>query len=163
MSTGLTAQTLRDVDGFPGGAVWAVGDQGTIFEWRWGVWMERSAPTFASLRHLTRCAQEEWSALVPPLQEALHPLLAQVEACTRVEDVELMPSILAGSRETSEQASPSISGRYRTSDDVARTLRQRLPEAPEPEPKPAVKKRRGLYAGGRRKLSASEIERAGGG
>jgi hypothetical protein len=73
---------------------------------------------------------------IGPVKRPVAELVAAVEIVQRVDDVELVPSILTGQRETSQQATGRQADRYRTSDDVARSLREARPAEPEPESLP---------------------------
>lgn len=77
--------------------------------------------------------------VVAPIRTALHRLSAAVDAQQRVEDVEVVPALLSGQRTTTNQATGRRAERYKTSDDVARSLRMSRPadlarEPKEPEP-----------------------------
>lgn len=78
-------------------------------------------------------------AFVPPVRMEVNRLIGAVQAVQRIEDVEIIPSVLSGRRTTSSQATGRIAERYKTSDDVARSLRMARPaelqREPEPEPK----------------------------
>ncbi len=77
--------------------------------------------------------------VVAPVRVAVHRLVNAVEAQQRVEDVEVMPAVLSGERNTTSQATGRRAERYKTSDDVARSLRMARPTefegGPSPEPK----------------------------
>ena len=80
-------------------------------------------------------------AFVPPVRAEAQALLQAVQAVQRVEDVEIVPSVLSGRRTTSTQATGRVAERYKTSDDVARSLRMarppelvNVPKEEEPEP-----------------------------
>jgi len=73
---------------------------------------------------------------IPPVKRPIMNLISAVEIVQRVDDVELNPSILSGQRETSQQATGRSADRYRTSDDVARSLRSARPITNDPEPLP---------------------------
>ena len=79
-------------------------------------------------------------ALVSAVRGEVQGLLSAVQLVQRVEDVEIIPSVLSGRRTTSTQASDRVAERYKTSDDVARSLRMarpaelaRPPKEPEPQ------------------------------
>lgn len=80
-------------------------------------------------------------AFVPPVKAEVQPLLSALQAVQRVEDVEIVPSVLSGRRTTSTQATGRVAERYKTSDDVARSLRMARPaelarDPQEPEEAP---------------------------
>jgi hypothetical protein len=109
---------------------------------------ERLQQDRASIDAVTSSLRRQ-AAFVPPLKAALHPAFEQMDLCARTEDVEITPAVLAGSGETSEPDAASISGRYRTADDVARSLRQSLPSEPERiEPAPGLWSRLRSLLGG---------------
>ncbi len=79
------------------------------------------------------------SMLVPPMRQVVSQLVTAVESQQRVEDVEVIPAVLSGQRTTTSQAMGRRAERYKTSDDVARSLRMARPaelarEPREPEP-----------------------------
>jgi len=67
------------------------------------------------------------ATFVAPVRGPIANLIGAVELVQRAEDVEIVPSILSGQRETSTQATAERAQRYRTSDDVARSLRMARP------------------------------------
>jgi len=89
--------------------------------------------------------------VVAPVRVAVHRLVSAVEAQQRVEDVEVMPAVLSGDRNTTSQATGRRAERYKTSDDVARSLRMARPSelerGPPPEPEPE-----GLFASLKKKF-----------
>jgi len=78
---------------------------------------------------------------VAPVRGPIANLLGAVELVQRTDDIELVPAILSGQRETSSQATADRADRYRTSDDVARSLRMARPTDIEamPPPEPEAK------------------------
>jgi len=90
--------------------------------------------------------------VVAPIRTALHRLSAAVEAQQRVEDVEVVPALLSGQRTTTNQATGRRAERYKTSDDVARSLRMSRPpelarEPREPEPTGLIASIKKLFGG----------------
>jgi hypothetical protein len=90
-------------------------------------------------------------AFIPPVRVEVNALFTAIRAQRRVEDVEIIPSVLSGKRETTTEAVGRVAERYKTSDDVAKSLRMaRPPElarepAPEPEPPSLMASLRNLF------------------
>jgi len=67
------------------------------------------------------------TTFIAPVRGPVANLIGAVEVVQRVDDVELVPSILSGQTETSSSATGDRADRYRTADDVARSLREARP------------------------------------
>ena len=59
MLDSLTTTALHAVGGMPGGRVWAVGESGTMLEFRWNTWNVLESITTATLRDVVGAANGE--------------------------------------------------------------------------------------------------------
>jgi hypothetical protein len=81
------------------------------------------------------------SSTIEPMKPAVAAMITAIQAVDRVLDVEVVPSLLSGDPETSDRPDERVADRYRTSDDVAKSLRRARPAVLEPQdPEPVVEK-----------------------
>ncbi|MCB9677984.1 MAG: hemerythrin domain-containing protein [Alphaproteobacteria bacterium] len=81
------------------------------------------------LLHVASSVRREIAA-IPPMRKPMGALLQHLEKQIQYEETRIFPELMG---EAVEDETP-IPNRYRTSTDVARTLRRARPQEPEPEP-----------------------------